>query len=150
MPLLLVEEVLKEIKSWPAYYRELKRLHATDTVTDSDEYGDVTVYLKTHNPSWRDIARVAYCCGEEAVMERVFKCEILLCIGHFRQELYRLFTCTGFMTICIWFRIMPSIHAKQLTALVVVKILTAMVVLYGYNRSPLYSHKKCPEHANRE
>ena len=111
MPLFLVEEVLK---SWPAYCRKLKRLHATDTVTDSDEYGDVTVYLKTHNPSWRDIAKAAYRCGEEAVMERVFKCEILLCIGHFKQELYKLFTCTGFMTICnlvYIIIIMPSTHA---------------------------------------
>ena len=48
----------------------------TKQVTDSDECRDITVYVKNHNPSWRDIARAAYCCGEEAVMEKVFKCEI--------------------------------------------------------------------------
>ena len=70
-------DVLRYMKSWPALYSELKRLHESDVVTDSEECSDVTVYVKNHNPSWRDIARAAYCCGEEAVMERIFKRNIL-------------------------------------------------------------------------
>ena len=79
MPFLFLDmlDVLGYIKSWPAVYSELTRLHENDVVTDSEECSDVTVYVKNHNPSWRDIARAAYCCGEEAVMERIFKCNIL-------------------------------------------------------------------------
>ena len=79
MLIVLVDvlEVLKDIKSWPAFYQELISLHATDIVTDSEECSDITVYVKNHNPSWRDIARAAYSCGEESVMKKVFKCEIL-------------------------------------------------------------------------
>ena len=79
MPFLFLDmlDVLGYIKSWPALYSELKRLHESDVVTDSEECSDVTVYVKNHSPSWRDIARAAYCCGEEAAMERIFKCNIL-------------------------------------------------------------------------
>jgi hypothetical protein len=66
-------DVLGYIKSWPALYSELKRLHESDVVTDLEECSDVSVYVKNHSPSWRDIARAAYYCGEEAVMERIFK-----------------------------------------------------------------------------
>ena len=78
MPFLFLDmlDVFVYIKSWPALYSELKRLYVTDVVTDSEECSDVTVYVKNHSPSWRDIARAAYCCGEEAVMERIFKCNI--------------------------------------------------------------------------
>ena len=69
-------DVLGYMRSWPALYSELKRLHESDVVTDSEECSDVTVYVKNHNPRWRDIARGAYCCGEEAVMEQIFKCNI--------------------------------------------------------------------------
>ena len=72
----LVEEVLKDTKSWRAFCRELNSLHSTDTVMDSEECSDISVYVKTHNPGWRDIARAAYCCGEEDAMEHVFKCKI--------------------------------------------------------------------------
>jgi hypothetical protein len=61
---LAKENILQDI--WPAYYHELKQLHATSC-------SDVTVYVKNHNPSWRDIARAAYCRGEVAVMKQVFK-----------------------------------------------------------------------------
>ena len=74
-----VEKVLKDIKLWPAFCHELKSLRATDTVTDSEseECSDVTVYVKTHDPSWRDIARAAYCCGEVAAMDQIFQREII-------------------------------------------------------------------------
>ena len=78
MPFLFVDilEVLNDVKPTSEFYSELKRLHVTHVVTDSEECSDVTVYVKTHNPSWRDIARAAYCSGEEAVMEQIFKCKI--------------------------------------------------------------------------
>ena len=69
-------EVLKAVKSWPVFQCELQKSHATDSVTDSKECSDVTVYVKNNSPSWRDIARAAYCCGEEAVLEQIFKCKI--------------------------------------------------------------------------
>ena len=47
----------------------------TNIATDSEDCSDVTDYVKNYNPSWRDIARAAYCCGEETVLEKVFKCE---------------------------------------------------------------------------
>ena len=80
MPFLFLDmlDVLRYMKSWPALYSELKRLHESDVVTDSEECSDVTLYVKNHNPNWRDIARAAYCCGEEAVMERIFKCNNIL------------------------------------------------------------------------
>ena len=76
MPFLFLDmlDILGYMRSWPALYGELKRLHESDVVTDSEECSDVTVYVKNHNPSWRDITRAAYCCGEEAVMEQIFKC----------------------------------------------------------------------------
>ena len=79
-------DVLGYIKSWPALYSELKRLHVTDVVTDSEECSDVTVYVKNHNPSWQEIARAAYFCGEEAVMEKVFKCERLFSELHIYER----------------------------------------------------------------
>ena len=85
---VLIEDVLKEI--WPAYCHQLKRLHATGAITDPDECSDVTVYVTNRNPSWRDIARAAYCCGEEAVMKRVFKCKIFEhLIMKYNMTLYR-------------------------------------------------------------
>ena len=74
MLFLLIEDILQDI--WPAYYHELKRLHAIGAITDSDECSDVAVYVKNHNPSWRDIARAAYCYGEEAVIKQLFECKI--------------------------------------------------------------------------
>ena len=81
-------EVLTNTKSWPAFYRKLKSLHVTKKVADSDECSDITVYVKNHNPSWRDIARAAYCCGEEAVMQKVFKCEISMAHHALFSELH--------------------------------------------------------------
>ena len=36
----------------------------------------IDLWLLTCNSSWRDIARAAYCCEVEAVMEKVFTCEL--------------------------------------------------------------------------
>ena len=77
-PFVDILEVLKDIKSKSYFYSALKRLHVVDVVRDSEECSDVTVYVKNHNPSWRDIATAAYCCGEETAMEQIFKCEIIL------------------------------------------------------------------------
>ena len=74
-------ELLKDIKSWQAFFHELTTLDVADVVPPSWGGGDIkesciTLYLKNHTITWRDIARAAYCCGEVVVMENVFKCEI--------------------------------------------------------------------------
>ena len=70
--------ISKCITSTEAYARLYEYMRLPPLPMNMPLLAGLDLWLLNHNPSWRDIARAAYCCGEEDVMEQIFKCEIFM------------------------------------------------------------------------
>ena len=71
--------ISKCITSREAYTRLYEYMRLPPLPVNMPLLAGIDLWLLTRNPNWSDIARAAYCCGEENVVERVFKRE-MLCI----------------------------------------------------------------------
>ena len=96
--------ISKCITSREAYTRLYEYMRLPPLPVNMPLLAGIDLWLLTRNPNWSDIARAAYCCGEENVMEQIFKCEIFILYKYnvsLHTSLLHLFTVITPLYLCI-------------------------------------------------
>ena len=96
--------ISKCITSREAYARLYEYMRLPPLLVNMPLLAGIDLWLLTRNPNWSDIARAAYYCGEENVMEQIFKCKIFTLYEYnvsLHTSLLHLFTVITPLYLCI-------------------------------------------------